>query len=229
MVNPLNSHVSTLDKIAYAFMAVVILVGMGIAYFNEDLFRHVYVVEDGVLEYFTSAMLFCAAMLSLWRLLFVRQGKGRWFIVTTGLSFLLMFFGAGEEISWGQRIFNVESSEFFTSNNAQQETNLHNMRVNGVNMNKLVFGKMLTLFLVLYYLVLPSVYARSARVQQVFDRLYMPVPKRHHGVVALIAGLAITLVASSKQGELNEVCLSVVFFITLYGPLNLHIYNKTAA
>ena len=40
---------------------------------------------------------------------------------------LIFIFGAGEEISWGQRIFNVESSEYFLENNAQGETNLHNM------------------------------------------------------------------------------------------------------
>jgi len=139
-----------------------------------------------------------------------------------------MLFGAGEEISWGQRIFDIHSGEFFAENNAQKETNLHNLRVNGVNINKLIFGKILTLFLVLYYLVLPSLYTRKAGVQRFFDRRYIPVPKKHHGVAALAAGISIMLVASSKQGELNEVCLSVMFFVTLYQPLNQHIYWKKA-
>ena len=38
-----------------------------------------------------------------------------------------LFFIAGEEISWGQRIFEVASPEYFLSTNKQLETNLHNL------------------------------------------------------------------------------------------------------
>lgn len=39
---------------------------------------------------------------------------------------LMFFVIAMEEISWGQRIFDVESSEFFLEHNMQNEINLHN-------------------------------------------------------------------------------------------------------
>lgn len=226
MVQPQNSKISQLEKAAYGFMAVMIVIGVILASVNEQVYRDAYVAEDGVLEYFTAVLLFCSAMLSLWRLVLIRRAKGAWFVATTGLVFLIMLFGAGEEISWGQRIFDIQSGEFFSNNNRQRETNLHNLEVNGVNINKLVFGKMLTLFLVLYYLVLPPLYKRKAGVQRFFDRLYIPVPKWHHGIATLLAGLSILLVASGKKGELNEVCLSIMFFLTLYEPLNKHIYRK---
>ena len=35
-----------------------------------------------------------------------------------------------EEISWGQRIFGIESPEFFLGHNYQQETNIHNFFIN---------------------------------------------------------------------------------------------------
>lgn len=35
-----------------------------------------------------------------------------------------------EEISWGQRLFDIQSSDFFLSNTLQQETNLHNLNTN---------------------------------------------------------------------------------------------------
>ena len=56
-----------------------------------------------------------------------------------------LFFGAGEEISWGQRIFHIESSKFFNENNSQKETNLHNMIVDGVKLNKLIFSNLLSI------------------------------------------------------------------------------------
>lgn len=38
-----------------------------------------------------------------------------------------MIFIGGEEISWGQRLFNFQTSEFFFLRNYQNETNLHNL------------------------------------------------------------------------------------------------------
>lgn len=226
--NPVVGAISPLEKAAYGFMAAMIVLGVILAYLDEQNFRDNFVGEDGVLEYFTALGLFASAVLSLKRLLKTGFAKGGIFVLTTGLAFLVMLFGAGEEISWGQRIFSIQSGEFFSANNAQQETNLHNLTVNGVNINKLIFGKMLTLFLVLYYLVLPTLYLRREAVKKAVDRLFIPVPKRHLGVAMLIAGLSILLVASGKKGELNEVCLSIFFFLTLYTPLNRHIYSDPA-
>lgn len=39
---------------------------------------------------------------------------------------LACLYVCGEEISWGQRLFNLETPQFFQQHNLQQETNLHN-------------------------------------------------------------------------------------------------------
>lgn len=40
---------------------------------------------------------------------------------------ILFFFVAGEEISWGQRILNIETPSFFETHNRQKETTIHNI------------------------------------------------------------------------------------------------------
>ena len=40
---------------------------------------------------------------------------------------LAAFFAAGEELSWGQRLFGFEPPELFLEENFQQELNLHNL------------------------------------------------------------------------------------------------------
>ena len=40
---------------------------------------------------------------------------------------LIFLFGFGEEISWGQRIFNWSTSEGYSNINRQNETNIHNL------------------------------------------------------------------------------------------------------
>jgi hypothetical protein len=49
-------------------------------------------------------------------------------LVFLGLA-LLFFFGAGEEISWGQRIFGFKTPEPLAQVNKQDELNLHNLSV----------------------------------------------------------------------------------------------------
>ncbi|SPH20848.1 hypothetical protein ASD8599_01590 [Ascidiaceihabitans donghaensis] len=215
-----KTGITALEAAAFGVMAVVIAVGFYLAATNDDLFRSLYIVEDGFLEYATSFMLFATAVLCSLRLVRDRAYHTKAFTLTYVLIVVLMIFGAGEEISWGQRIFNIESSEFFLSNNRQYETNLHNMEINGVNINKLIFSKGLVLFLILFYLILPWVYRRNGAVARMFDRLYIPVPKVHFGFAMLAAGLIIDLIPSGKKGELNEVCLSIFFFLTLLTPHN---------
>ncbi|WP_316347375.1 tetratricopeptide repeat protein [Desulfuromonas acetoxidans] len=67
--------------------------------------------------YLFAATLVCAATLA--------RHKNRWrfFFALLALSCLYV---SGEEISWGQRLLNLETPAFFQQHNLQQETNLHN-------------------------------------------------------------------------------------------------------
>lgn len=56
-------------------------------------------------------------------LLVRRPGSYRWFFILLSLAGLYTFL---EEISYGQRLFGVQSPEFFEEYNIQGETNLHN-------------------------------------------------------------------------------------------------------
>ncbi len=85
------------------------------------------VQEDGLVENLTALFLFGASMVSLYRVFEYRKMKKPLWVLTAAVIAFLFFFAAGEEISWGQRIFNIQSSEFFLEHNKQAETNLHNM------------------------------------------------------------------------------------------------------
>lgn len=86
--------------------------------------------EDGLIEWasaglaFAAGGLYVAAAAHLWR----RQGPVSPVTVTVlmvaaGTAFLLGL----EEISWFQRVLDVESPEFMLNRNGQQELNLHNL------------------------------------------------------------------------------------------------------
>jgi hypothetical protein len=219
-----NNKINSVEKVAYGIVAIIIIVGIILARVDEKDFR-VYISEDGYLEYLTAIMLLIVSIISFYRILTTRFIKGLFFVSTTGFIAVLMLFGFGEEISWGQRIIGFESGAFFEKNNSQHEFNLHNLVYSGIKINKLVFGKILALTAFVYYLILPNAYARFQGCQKFFDNLYVPIPKIHHGIFAVLAILSILLVDSSKKGELNEITFSILLFLTILQPQNSKIYK----
>lgn len=54
------------------------------------------------------------------------KGQNLWLTVWVGIAALASFYVAGEEVSWGQHIFDWGTPEFWTGVNDQNETNFHN-------------------------------------------------------------------------------------------------------
>lgn len=79
-------------------------------------------MEDSILEWGTAVLALIASVL-----FFTSGMLGSRFAFTLCFAWLIF---ALEEISWGQRIFNVESTGFFLDYNLQQETNIHNFFIN---------------------------------------------------------------------------------------------------
>jgi len=90
------------------------------------LFRWV-VAEDSLLETFQFVLILATSLLLAWlsaRLIRTgRRGLGTLYVLLT----LGTFFIAGEEISWGQRIFGWRTPEALEAINAQQEISVHNI------------------------------------------------------------------------------------------------------
>jgi hypothetical protein len=85
--------------------------------------------EDGPIENLEALILLAGCILSgviSWRLF--RQNDKTWAVLYAVLT-LALFFVAGEEISWGQRIFGVVTPEWLSQKNKQHELNVHNLKL----------------------------------------------------------------------------------------------------
>ena len=218
MLRP-SQDLSAFEILFYVLLAGVLAVGVGIAAYDPVMYVNWYVPEDGVIEYATAGFLLAVAVISLWRLLVCREGKTVWFTVMMVFTAVLFTFGAGEEVSWGQRIFGFESNAFFQENNDQAETNLHNLMVGETKINKIIFGQLLTLVLVLYFLIGPFFYA-------LVDRFYIPVPAWHHMLGFGVALIATVLIADGKRAELSEFALSILLFLIVLRPRNAVLFAR---
>ena len=87
-------------------------------------------VEDGLVEMAGAIFFLGASILFLVAYLKRRTVNSTmlYSLPYLGLS-LLFFFGAGEEISWGQRVFGWETPSSMVELNQQQELNLHNIGI----------------------------------------------------------------------------------------------------
>jgi hypothetical protein len=157
------------------FPAIVRLSAIGFAFIASAIFlllyamrRHllyVLTMEDGWLEWAQAiAFLLSAAGFAL---LAIRRARSR--LLCAGLA-LMCFFVAGEEISWGQRLFKYGTPPLLRRGNEQHEFNFHNLR--GVNGSHRLIGLAITFGL---SLVIPLAYHYLPRVRGWLRRIEAPV------------------------------------------------------
>ncbi len=214
-------NLSLLEKLALSYITFFTLMGFVWSYINHDTFKEYFVVEDGFTEWSTVVFLLIGLFVCVKRVWLLKDQKPFSFLFMTSLLALLFFFGAGEEISWGQRIFNVESSEFFIENNAQGETNLHNLMVGETKLNKLIFGRGIGILLLLYLVVLIPLYKKKEGVKQFVDRFAIPIAQNYQVAAYIILLIVVQVImASSKKGEMLEFAGSVIFLLNVTFPYN---------
>ena len=158
---------ATLAFIAYFLAAVILENG------------YVLLTEDQLFEYWTVVLYLASAFVCLvgpW----VVAGTTpitRYWLMGWGVLFLLV---ALEEISWGQRIFGVETPDFFVSHNLQDETNFHNLDSEGVN-------RLFASFVFAVAIALPSLTLMSKRLNSLIRRYGVPLPQWELVVPFLLA------------------------------------------
>ena len=134
--------------------------------------------EDHYFENVGAISLFIASLISLY--IFIRAWRMRantkihWFklLVYLGLAGLY-FFGAGEEISWGQRIFHIQEPAALAQENTQDELNIHDLAI-FENSKLLKSDNIFTVFWLGFAVLIPFTSLVWARFKQ-FAEKFVPV------------------------------------------------------
>jgi hypothetical protein len=212
--------ISVQEILIFGFILLLHTAGIIIFYKNPGFFRERYIVEDGPIEWLTVAGLLIGMFVCFYRSFTNFRKRNILFHITTiGLG-LLLFFVAGEEISWGQRIFNIQSSEYFTQNNLQGETNLHNLEINGVKLNKVVFSVILFSAVALYLIATPLLYRLNNTMRDFINYAGIPVPKVFHIAGFVLFFLLTELITDGKKSEIMEFAGAFMFLLIVWYPVN---------
>jgi len=173
--------------------------------------------EDGPLETI-GALAFLVASILFGYCWFKSKGNGNNFrIIKTNRNLvflvcsLLFFVAFGEEISWGQRIFNWETPESIEKINFQQETNLHNLNNFNIDLGEnqsgiigwlLVFnaGRLFFYFWFTLMIMIPVLNRFSMFFRNLFSYINIPIPPLIPGLLmiatTIIAKVFIKVTAS---------------------------------
>jgi len=201
-------------------LAITFILGIYWGFTDPEFFTYRYMMEDGEIEYATVGLLLASCGLVAVRWFKLHRQKPLRFTLMSIVVIAAFFFVAGEEVSWGQRIFGIQTTEYFKQHNSQEEMNLHNMVVGDVKINKLIFGVLLTTVILIYLVVVPILYQRMASVKKLIDQWYIPVPRVRHSVIYLLITLIILIIPTTKKWELMEFGSVLIFFLILMTPYN---------
>ncbi len=224
---PSQEHVET--NCAF-LIASFLLFAVFLASNNPDSFRYEFTVEDGFIEWVTVVILLVAMVVCARRVYTLWGKRPPLFLGVTGLLAAFCLFGAGEEISWGQRILGLETPEYFMERNAQGEIGLHNLvvEINGeeVKLNKLIFGTGLAIAMLIYLFIATPLYRTKPLVTNFFHQIAAPMPRNYQvvGYLAIVATVEL-LVDSSKRGEMTEFAGATMFALNIIYPYNPHIFD----
>ncbi|WP_370895304.1 hypothetical protein [Chryseobacterium gossypii] len=214
-------NLSLVERIISVVLLLTVIFAIYVFFTDSSYFEYL-VQEDGFYENLTSIFLFLTSFTLIIKFFKYQKYYGIWWKVGVLLMAVGLFFGGGEEISWGQRIFHIQSSEFFKENNAQQETNLHNMVVGDVKLNKLIFSNLMSICFGIYFIVLPIVWNKVQWIRVLLDKFGISVARPVHIIIFLIVTALILLpIDHSRKWEIWEYAFALIMFLIVYNPLNV--------
>jgi len=204
------------------------IVGMltGIVLFYIDLPAFsTFIDEDGVAEWLTVIALVGSAAISIKRFFQLRKHKKKLFLAFLLITALVLLFGAGEELSWGQRLFNFQSSDFFKEHNTQKEINIHNLVFGKLKLNKVIFSLLLSVSICLFLFVLPILYRKSEKIKHVVELSAIPVPRNYQIVSYILLFIVIVIINDLRKWELLEMGGALLFLAIVQNPLNKELFR----
>lgn len=149
---------------------------------------------------------------------------GKWPMAFYYGAAAVFFFGFGEEISWGQRILGFSVPKNLENINSQSELTFHNIHLNGVNLNKLIFGKLLYLGVFIYFLAFPVLYRRMRWFRRLVDKIRFPLPTSLQALLYTLLFCNLLLISDGKKWEIQELLLVSFIFYAFLMP-----YNRSAS
>ncbi len=205
-----KSETGWIPRLGLYLFPVLTLVFIVLYLADENLYRQA-IKEDSLVEWLTFTFLIAAGLVSLYIASRIKSKHNyfHWFFILF-IGFNLL---AGlEEISWGQRVFNIETTGVFREYSDQNEINLHNT-FQGIFQIKTKHIALLVLFI--YGSLLPGL-MRNKEIPSgnLALRQFIIPPMFLRGGFTIAAILMLDFQTGHEE-EIGEFFFSICFFIMM--------------
>jgi hypothetical protein len=216
-----NPNWCDIGLLAYTLFAAFSVGIVSYLFYYDPVNFTLFIAEDRFAEYGTFVSFGLAGMILL--ILSLAPGPKFRRVVWTiiGLTSLVI---AAEEISWGQRIFNIDTPAAFGSKNLQNEINFHNLvTFKSAALNLQDYAAFLTLS---YLFISLAVLALKPRLAKTLTSIGIPVIPIRLFPVFLLAPYFFIFHPLAKNGELGELFLGITVLIWAVDLFTLSIETK---
>jgi len=193
-------HYSNEFRIGILLMSITILIGLYVttlSAWDAQSYRML-IREDGIVEYGSSFFWLLAALTLLFSAIKAKSsGKIHNFLMLPYILLIAFFIiCGGEEISWGQRIFVLNTPDFLKTVNVQNELTLHN--IGSIS----VFSNAFFLLTLIYFWGFPYIRAKNEKFRKFTDFYAFPMPNKYAVIVYSIS-IGIWLFIGIRFGTLG--------------------------
>lgn len=191
------SHESKIGKALILIVTLIAIYTLPLAFWAPDNYE-LFIKEDGIVEYGSALCWFLAALTLIISTLKTKKNQTNSNHSTLPYILLISFFVVcgGEEISWGQRIFNLNTPELLKTVNVQNEITLHN--IGSIS----VFSNAFFLLTILYFWVVPFILSKYSNMQTLVHHYGLPLPNKYVSAVYSIS-FSIWLLIGIRFGTLG--------------------------
>ena len=179
-------------KSFYSILPFIILISYLFYHFASPDMAVFLGKEDHVFEWLTAV---CLLATGVFFFLSFKKYRNFYFLLLA----MVMFFGAGEEISWGQRIVGYETPESIKQANVQGEFTIHNLEIfNGKQFDKakrsgiqrlLEMDMLFKIFIFSFGILLPLAVWHIKPFSKFVQKIKLPVPPVSIGIFFFISWL----------------------------------------
>ena len=151
-----------------ALFLIVMVVFLGATFiplFMHERVLDAFVREDGIYEDLTALYLLITSLLFALGVFHFWNSSWMMRLSCAGLA-LLFFFGAGEEISWGERFFDLKDHNLIRDINVQEELTIHNLKYfqGEDSILPVSVSQLFTLFAFIFAVFIPLACRLSSRI-----------------------------------------------------------------
>lgn len=186
----------------HIFICMLLLASLYLMQYHFPVAYVYFVTEDSPAEYGTFIFFLMAGALIAWS---IKQNPAMrrpgYVLLCLGLIFISM-----EEISWGQRLFGIETPYIISRHNAQAELNIHN--------SSYFPSKTFLCYAILIWAVLwPEAAGRFSFIKKFSDRIGIPLIARRFYPYFILGFIVKLFDVIITHGEMGELFLGIAFFL----------------